>query len=219
VSGGLASASARSRSACVHRPTCDEGHVGFCIPSVSSHPVVKQERDAMSDPRHEPSNFARSRRSIAKAAAMLVGALPGLALTSRKASAQPVPSTARRCFLRGTRIRTLTGYPACREPVRRRRPSYTFLGTCSDSGNHALSLRKAKSQRAMAVKRHAYSYPGFRHRGQRSSRGLARFRSAFVVHRRCSGAGLESGQWNFCHARRCAASRCDRVLPCHPRPA
>jgi hypothetical protein len=91
----------------------------------------------MSNPRPEPSNLARSRRNFAKGAAILMGALPGLALTSRKASAQPVPSTARRCFLRGTRIRTLTGYPACREPVRRRRPSYTFLGTCSDSRDQA----------------------------------------------------------------------------------
>jgi hypothetical protein len=71
----------------------------------------------MSDPSLKPNNLARSRRSVAKAAVMLIGALPGLALISRKASAQPVPSTAaaRKCFLRGTKIRTLTGY----QPVER----------------------------------------------------------------------------------------------------
>src|SRR5215467_2016617 len=65
----------------------------------------------MPDPSPEPKNLARSRRSIAKATAMAIAALPGLVLASREAGAQPVPSTAaRRCFLRGTRIRTLTGY-------------------------------------------------------------------------------------------------------------
>lgn len=73
----------------------------------------------MSDQCHEPSNLARSRRSIAKAAALLIGILPGLALISRNASARPSehhgPHPAHgehchKCFLRGTRIRTLTGY-------------------------------------------------------------------------------------------------------------
>jgi hypothetical protein len=63
----------------------------------------------MPDPGREPSNLARSRRSIAKAAALLMGALPGPAL-ARKPNAQLVPSKAHKCFLRGTRIRTLTGY-------------------------------------------------------------------------------------------------------------
>jgi hypothetical protein len=73
----------------------------------------------MSNPRPEPSNLARSRRNFAKGAAILMGALPGLALTSRKAKAGLIsdllgdllPSKpAHKCFLRGTRIRTLTGY-------------------------------------------------------------------------------------------------------------
>jgi hypothetical protein len=79
----------------------------------------------MSDPRHEPSNLARSRRSIAKAAAMLIGPIPGLVLVSRGAfggnsqggNSQGGNSQGGgvRCFLRGTRIRTLTGY----QPVER----------------------------------------------------------------------------------------------------
>jgi hypothetical protein len=91
----------------------------------------------MPDQRHEPRNPARSRRSIAKAAAMLIGTLPGLALVSREAfggngngpggngngngnggangnggNSQGGKSQGGgvRCFLRGTKIRTLTGY-------------------------------------------------------------------------------------------------------------
>jgi hypothetical protein len=60
-----------------------------------------------------PSSFTKSRRSFAKAAMILMGALPALPLISRGASGQAVPSAAsvtRKCFLRGTRIRTLNGY-------------------------------------------------------------------------------------------------------------
>ena len=65
-------------------------------------------------PYRQPGNLIRSRRSFAKAAAILVGAFPSLPLISRGAFAgngqdgnsQGGP----RCFLRGTRIRTLTGY-------------------------------------------------------------------------------------------------------------
>jgi hypothetical protein len=73
----------------------------------------------MHDPCREPSKLARSRRSVAKAAALLIGALPGLALMSRGAfggnsqggNSQGGNSQGR-CFLRGTRIRTLSGYRA-----------------------------------------------------------------------------------------------------------
>jgi hypothetical protein len=67
----------------------------------------------MPDPNRQPSDLASSRRSIAKATAMLIGALPALPLITRGASAQPVPTTAaarHKCFLRGTRICTLNGY-------------------------------------------------------------------------------------------------------------
>jgi hypothetical protein len=61
-----------------------------------------------------PSNLSRTRRSIAKAAAMLVGSIPALALVSRGATGQDGHGNGHgggtRCFLRGTRIRTLTGY-------------------------------------------------------------------------------------------------------------
>jgi len=69
----------------------------------------------MPDPNRRSSSLATSRRSIAKAAAILMTSLPGLAVISRRASGQPVPSTAsavgsRKCFLRGTSIRTVSGY-------------------------------------------------------------------------------------------------------------
>jgi hypothetical protein len=89
----------------------------------------------MPDPRREPSKFARSRRSFAKATAMLLGSIPALALVSRGAfggngngpggngngngNANGNGGNSQggkgkgggvRCFLRGTKIRTLTGY-------------------------------------------------------------------------------------------------------------
>jgi hypothetical protein len=72
----------------------------------------------MSDPRPDSSGLSRSRRSVAKAAAILIGALPGLVLVSRGASGgndkgnngNGKGNGGPRCFLRGTRIRTLAGY-------------------------------------------------------------------------------------------------------------
>jgi hypothetical protein len=81
--------------------------------------IAKWKRGAVFDPNDRPDEFARSRRSLVKAATILMGVLPCLALTSRKANAGVLSDLLRdlrrrpvhhKCFLRGTRIRTLTGY-------------------------------------------------------------------------------------------------------------
>jgi hypothetical protein len=102
----------------------------------------------MPDPCREPSKLARSRRSVTKAAAMLIGALPGLALISCKASARPVPSTAtaRKCFLRGTRIRTLTGY----RPVECRSVGYV-LSTVFSGPAPIREIRHFRHERKVAM--------------------------------------------------------------------
>ena len=65
----------------------------------------------MPAPDRPPSNLIKSRRSMAKAAMILVGALPALPLISRGALGRPSPTPINpRCFLRGTKIRTLDGY-------------------------------------------------------------------------------------------------------------
>jgi Hint domain len=72
------------------------------------------------DPYRQPSNLARSRRSIVKAASILIAAVPGLPLISRGAfggnshggnsHGGNSQGGGHRCFLRGTRIRTLNGF-------------------------------------------------------------------------------------------------------------
>jgi hypothetical protein len=88
-----------------------------CIPA-SSDP--NRRATPLPDPYRQPSNLARSRRSIVKAALILIAAVPGLPLISRGAfggnshggnsHGGNSQGGGHRCFLRGTRIRTLNGF-------------------------------------------------------------------------------------------------------------